>query len=275
MKTGIPMIAIAVIGIGSLLVAEVTDDKVPGAIDQQDYPDSINACGPAAVLNLLRFSGQAHAEVFESLVGRDDGVKMRFFVDRYLRSRDSTVYPSAKRWGVHGVAAEDLLAGLNDLLEEGGREKLKGNYLDRRNDETEEAHLARVQRLLRASLDNGVTPILSLRSYLVREREEEAGWETGVHHNVVVTRVPEGASSVGFEIEAIDPYGGRSVEIFIHREGNGQSFLALKGTLDEGNWLRGRPFLQVVAPDVPTVRPRDLEWSQRYIVVANYLIGEF
>jgi len=31
----------------------------------------------------------------------------------------------------------------------------------------------------------------------------------------------------------------------------------------------------VLAPGVPTLRPANLEWHERYLVVANYLIGRF
>ena len=65
------------------------------------------------------------------------------------------------------------------------------------------------------------------------------------------------------------------MDLFVHREANGQLFMALRGTQDSGDWLTGLPFLQVLAPDVPSLRPQNLEWSERYLVTANYLIGDF
>ncbi|HRQ88670.1 MAG TPA: hypothetical protein PLA50_07720, partial [Bacteroidia bacterium] len=59
----------------------------PVAVDQRDYPDSANGCGPASILNLLRFGNGDLVSVERSLVGGTDGVKMRFLVDRYFRHR--------------------------------------------------------------------------------------------------------------------------------------------------------------------------------------------
>lgn len=261
------------------LFLETTAAELPkyrGITDQRRYPDSINSCAPASVLNLLKFSSEPYRKAYRALVGSDDGVRMRFLVDRYFRDRPSEVYPNLNRWGVHGIQSADLVAGLNEFLEDEGARKLKALYLDRREGETESAHLLRLHDLLSASIGNGVMPILSLRSFLVREREgREAGWESGAHHNVVVVEVTGKPNSIGFQVIALDPYKGRQVEILVHREANRQAFLALKGIEESNLWLEGTPFLQVLAPEVPTVRPSNLKWSERYIVVANFLIGDF
>jgi hypothetical protein len=250
--------------------------KYRGITDQRRFPDSINSCAPASVLNLLKFSREEYRDVYKSLVGSDDGIRMRFVVDRYFRSRPSVVYPKLNRWGVHGIQSEDLVVGLNEMFKDEGARELKGLYLDRREGENEDAHLLRVHDLLTASIGNGVTPILSLRSFVVRKREgKEAGWETGAHHNVVVVEVKGKPNSIGFEVIALDPYQGRQVEILIHREANKQQFLALKGIEESDLWLEGTPFLQILAPKVPTVRPGNLKWSERYLVVANFVIGDF
>ncbi|MCB1203119.1 MAG: hypothetical protein KDN18_02585 [Verrucomicrobiae bacterium] len=253
------------------------DAPVP-ATDQRDYLDSPNGCAPATVLNLLKFGGTGYRPVLEGLIGSSDGVKMRFLVDRYFRLRKSTIHPAEQRWGVHGIACEDLTAGLNELLAEHGAPALSARYLDREEGETEADHLTRVCRLISRSLAEETPPILNLRSFVVKRREEngnEPKWETGASHYVLVTALRGTPSETGSELEVIDPWKGRRTVIYLHREANGRDFLALKGTLTNGTWRDDRPFLQVLAPDVASVRPANVEWSDRYLLVANHLIGRF
>tara|TARA_R110000850_G_scaffold6593_32_gene25533 strand:- start:413 stop:1234 length:822 start_codon:yes stop_codon:yes gene_type:complete len=256
----------------------VPESPIAGIVDQRDYSDSINGCGPASILNLLKFSKSGYQEIYHGLVGSNDGVRMRFVVDRYFRNRRSVVHPDQKRWGPHGIQTADLVTGLNELLADGGEPRLKGQYLDREEGESAGKHLARSHDMIVASLKNGVMPVLSLRSYVVRNQDEGAispAWETSRHHNLVVTSVPRPPSSAGFEVIALDPWMGRAVELYFHIEGNAQAFRALKGVSETGEWLSGEPFLQVVAPESSSLQPLDLKWSERFIVVANFLIGDF
>ncbi|MEM9018211.1 MAG: hypothetical protein AAGC68_14450, partial [Verrucomicrobiota bacterium] len=100
------------------------------------------------------------------------------------------------------------------------------------------------------------------------------GWGTGRHHNVTLIGVPEETSDAGFQVEAIDPWKGKEITLFLYREGM-QAFRALKGVEPTGAWLRGMPFLLAVAPEVSSLIPGNLEWSDRLIVTANFLIGDF
>lgn len=246
-------------------------------VDQRDYPDSKNACGPASMLNSLKFSQPPYREIYKDLIGATDGVKMRFVVDRYFRHRDSIVYPGQKRWGVHGVATADMITGMNELLADQGAEPLSGSYLDRGEDEPSLDFVKRVRATMQRSLDNGVAPILSLRSYVVKRQEDpeqSPAWETAVHHNVVVTRVGEFQAESGFLITALDPWKGKEISIFLYREG-AQSFRAIKGVQPTGKWLDGRSFLMAAAPEAVTLVPVNLEWHERFIIVANFLIGDF
>jgi hypothetical protein len=251
-------------------------DLVP--FDQRDYPDSANGCAPATALNLLRFGGNTYAPVLNGLIGSTDGVKMRFLVDRYFRLRPSTLDPSQMRWGVHGIDCRDLVTGLNELLADHALVPLAGAYLDREPEEKERDHLARIFDLIRRSLAEETPPMLNLRTFLVKSREENGGepeWETGVSHYVLVTGIHGEPSDTGGELEVIDPWQGRRTVIYLHREPNGRDFRALKGSETSGEWLAGRPFLQVLAPGVPTMRPANLDWHERYLVIANHLIGRF
>ena len=259
----------------SFLAAE---DPAPIPTDQRDFADSVNGCAPATILNLLKFSAPEFRAAYHGLLGADDGVKMRYVVDRYFKNRASVAYPGQKRWGLHGIESMDLASGLNELLAESGVEELNAMYLDREEDESEADHLLRCRNLFSDSIREGVLPMLSLRSFVVKHREEnpnEPVWETGVHHYVLVKAVRGENSEVGFDLEVIDPWRGKVTVVHVHREAHGQAFRALRGVEETGVWLDGKPFLQVLAHDLPSLRPRNLEWSERFVVVANFLVGRF
>lgn len=271
----LPLVILCILLLGTLSPG---GEPVPDPADQRDFTDSANGCAPATILNLLKFSAPEYGAAYDALVGADESVKMRFVVDRYFKNRPSMTYPGRKRWGLHGVDSIDLVFGLNELLAESGLEKLKGTYLDREEDESEADHLTRCRTLIKDSIQRGVMPLLSLRSFVVKRREENAGepaWETGIHHYVLVTGVREGDSAFGFELDVIDPWRGKRTVIYVHREPHGQGFRALRGVEETGAWLDGKPFLQILAPEVSSLRPKDLEWSERFIIVANFLAGRF
>jgi hypothetical protein len=265
--------------LGSLILAalptQAEDRRVP--TDQRDYTDSINGCAPASVLNLLKFSdpGSGYAAVYDSLIGTGESVKMRYLVDRYFKGRASGTYPGRKRWGIHGVDCSDLVLGLNEMLGEKDLRPLNGAYLDRGPGENGAEHLRRCREQIESSLRDGVTPLLSLRSFVVKrrgKRENEPAWESAVHHYVLVTGLHDSGSPFGLDLEIIDPWQGRHTRIHLHRESHGQVFRALRGVEESGEWLAGTPFLQVLAPEVETLRPGDLKWHERFIVIANFLI---
>lgn len=268
------LVATFLLGLCGLEWGVSQDDTI---VDQRDYADSNNACGPASILNCLKFSRPEYREIYGSLLGSNDGVKIRFVVDRYFRHRDSVVYPGQKRWGIHGVATADLVTGLNELLQDHESGALAGAYLDRAEGEPSLEFAKRVHRMMAKSLEREVAPILSLRAFYVRRQEEKNGgpaWETGPHHNVVVTNVGDFEANSGFLATALDPWEGREIAIYLYREG-AQSFRALKGVEPSGEWLDGRSFLVAAAPEATTLQPRLLEWHERFIIVANFLIGDF
>lgn len=274
---GFPLHRIAALVILCLPALQAQTEP-PRGVDQRDYPDSVNGCGPAAALTLLRQSRPEHRAVAASLVGSSDGVRMRYFTDRFLKGKPSIDHPGQTRWGVHGVGDHDLAAGLNELLAEHEQAPLNLSWLDRLENESAATHLRRVESLIAASLKNGVTPILGLRSYVVRHRERrdyEPHWEIGAFHFVVVTGLPKSPLEETIAAALLDPLGGRPTQILLHRETNGQNHNALRGTEANGAWLSGRPFLQVLAPDVLSMAPRDLKESDRIIVTAASLIGDF
>ena len=251
-------------------------------VNQRSYQGSANACGPCSLLHAVRF-GDAELQAFykTKMVGGDNSSsRLRYIVDRYFKTKPSLVIPNVSRFGVHGVEVEDFAQSCNDLLTEAKLEDVTGSYLDRQKSETDTEMLDRIHGWMLGSIERGFPPVLSVRSYVVRSRTENnkaPAFEMGGHHFVTVSSVPSDLDpkAIGFEIEVIDSVGAKQHRIHIHAEPNQQDFRALKGTVTQGVWLSGRPFLLATAPELGAVQPRTLKWSERYIVVVNYLVGRF
>gem|GEM_PF-428334 len=254
----------------------------PLIIDQHIYPDSRNACGPASIFNLLQFGPESYQKARLSLVGANETTRFRFLIERYFKSQKSVINPRVKRWSASGLLSADLAGGLNDLLEANKIPPLESSYLDKKEGESDALFLKRIHQWMNRSVSRGVPPILSLKSYMVRRRKEnnfQPGWEVERHHYVVVTSLPKKLMSAppsrGFEAIVIDSNGAIQRPVFIHLESNAQAFRALKGDDLDDQWLDGRPFLLVEASQIRAMRPADMKWSDRFIVVANFLIGDF
>ncbi len=248
-------------------------------VNQRDFPDSINGCGPASILNMLTFGKPELQAAGGKVMGQNDATRMRFIVDRYFQNRKSVVYPGRQRWGVHGVPSADLAVGVNELLEESGVAALKASYLNRKTGEENSKFQQRVYGWMERSIQNGVPPILSLRSYVVRQREnsDQPGWETPGQHFITLTGISKDAGdrTEGFSAMVIDSAGGKQTRIHLFVEPNGQPFRAMMGVIEENHWLDGQPFLLVIAPDIRGMKPADLKWSERFLIVADFLIGDF
>ena len=250
-------------------------------IDQFIYQESKVACGPCSMFHAAKFGDdELKAHFKDRVLGRDDSMKVKFLVDRYFRNRGSVVNKGRSRFGVHGVMTADLKNACNEFLKEGELDEIDSASLDREFGESDLDHLKRVHEMMSDSLKRGFPPILSIRSFVVKHREEKKmkpAWELGHSHYVVVSSVPSQLKrdAQGFLATVIDSNGGKISSLWIHSEPNGQAFSALKGDNSEGPWLSGRPFLLINSKEMRAVRPRTLKWSDRYIVVANLLIGRF
>jgi len=258
----------------------ITDPSL--IVNQHLYADSINACGPASIFNLLKFGPKPFQAACQSLLGSDDSVRLRFLIERYFKNRRSVVFRGEQRWGVHGVTSADLVKGLNELLRDNKIPPLNASSLDREKGESDVEFLTRIHRWMSRSTARGVPPILSLRSYAVRrraERNSDPAWEPVRHHFVVVSSLTKQLAApghpIGFEASVLDPNGAGQREVFIHLSSKLQPFRAMKGAGPGSRWLGGRPFLLVEAPEIASLRSADLRWSDRFLIVANFLIGDF
>lgn len=248
-------------------------------VDQRDHPDSINGCGPASILNLLELGGESYSSARNGVMGKSDAVRLRYLTEHLFENRRSAEMPGRMRWGPHGVVCRDFAAGLNELLAESDLPELRSAFLDREEGEVDAGFRERIRGWLETSLEHGTPPVLALRSQSARrgEKKKEPAWQVHRQHFVVIASVEseEESGSTGFRAMALEPNGGRLVELYLFNEPNGQPFRALRGSEDRGEWLGGRPFLQVLAPGVPSLRPANLEWSERFLVTAHFLMGDF
>ena len=244
----------------------------------------MKACGPAAVMNAVRFSKGKEVEIFSQLVGARDTMRLRFLIDRWFAGRDSLVAIGTKRYGPHGCYSPDLLAGFNEMLREHRQQPVAGKFLDRAWSEREGEQVAesdadyvrRVHELLADSLRDGLPPVISLRSYVARKHQgpsSDIRWGPARAHFVVVTSVPKklAAHDLGFRFEYVDPNGGKTGSAWVFAEQH-LSFRAFRGSNGAGDWLNGKPFLLVVAPSIVSLQPKKAEWSDRTIVTLDYAV---
>ncbi|MCF6314430.1 MAG: hypothetical protein L3J39_18420 [Verrucomicrobiales bacterium] len=257
---------------------EVDESRV---VKQQLYQDSRRACGPTALINVLRSGTPKMQAAYDSLLGGSESKRLRFVIDRYFKNKTSGVFPRSKRFGHQGVFAADLCAAFNDLLKDHEMQPVTRLELDRREGEGDEDFLARVHGSLRRSLSEGVPPIIQLRSYTASREKEGDGWvqwEASKNHFVVVTRVPAKLrkQDSGFVFDAIDPNRGVLVSGYVYAERH-LPYRASKvnSKTGEEQWLSGRPFLLVKAPGVVSLQPKKATWEDRVIVTLSEAIGRF
>jgi len=247
-------------------------------IDQNvDRVYKTRACGPTAVLNALRFATGREQGIYSTLIGGDDATRLRYLIDRWYAGRSSSVVAGVKRFDTHGCYVEDLAAGFNELLAENKLPDAKSVFLDRRPPEkSDREFLKRIHGSFANSLRNGLPPIVSLRSFVARKHYGESDtsrWGIARHHFVVVTSVPEklAENDLGFRFEYIDPFGGSTGSAFAYAEQH-MTFRAFKGSNGIGEWLRGTPFLLVVAPGIESLQPLNADWPDRVIITLNHAI---
>ncbi len=277
------------IQIGS--AGETVRIEITEKIDQNTYPKSLNACGPTCMLMQFQNGTPEMQAAHGKLIGSDSAKRINYLIERHFKKKRSVISPELYRWGINGVLTRDMEAAADDWMEENGLDRLdlSGSWLDRENVKEKDSEMVRrIHRMMKRSLEAGVPPILSLKSFVAREKLNKPGemeWRIGQHHYVLITEVPDSlirgdevtktVSSQGFKLGIIDPNGGMESEIFVFHDSNGQPFTAQKGNGTQGKWISGKPFLQVAAPTVPTLKPANLKWSERVVTIANHLMGKF
>ncbi len=171
-----------------------------------------NACGPAALLNALRFGGPGEQRAATALAGANDKESL-LRVIREVGMRPSDHMPGRARWGGNGVSVADL----QDM----GNEMMKGQYLlpvraevlFRGPSATPDQLLRHVHRQFDESLAKGFPPILSLRRYVLRRQpgSERPQWIVIESHFVTLASLPRKLDGGARELAVsyLDPWGGK------------------------------------------------------------------
>ncbi len=213
-----------------------------------------NACGPAALLNSMRFADTKWRKPIERFEGETDRAQLMFVIRRY-GMRPSPHLGGRPRWNHRGVNLLDLTDIANEVTSPHGLPKLRHEVLSTGTAEDPVRQLARTHRLITRSMAKGFPPLLSVRRFVMRD----GTWVVVDAHFITLTGVPRrlqrGAES--FAIQYIDPWGAA------HREGRIQL-----GNDDSA----GFPIADLPMANVGKSRLRDGEAT---FLAASAVIGSF
>lgn len=193
---------------------EIREAPNAGAVAVDQLCVSGNACGPAALLNALRFGNGDWQRAANAVAGANDKERI-LRVIREIGMRPSKQIPGVTRWSRRGV-------GLSDLRDMGD-EMTIGQYLPQLREEvffinpreTPEQLLRRVHQRMETSLAKGLPPVVSLRRFkLGKSASPVADWVAVDAHFVTLTAIPRklDKQARGFDVGYIDPWGGRKCQ---------------------------------------------------------------
>lgn len=167
-----------------------------------------NACGPAALLNSLRFADVRWRKALASIDGETDRGQLLTIIRRH-GLRPSPHLGGRPRWSRRGMNVVDLTDIANEITAPRGLPAIRHEILIANTFETTSPsrYLARTHRHLEKSLARGLPPILSIRRFAMRGGE----WVVIDAHFVTVIEVPRRLprNAESFAITYIDPWGAR------------------------------------------------------------------
>lgn len=238
----------------------------PGAVPVDQWVIAGNACGPAALLNALRFGGPSWQRAAAGVLGETDRGKLSTII-RTWGLKPSASLPGRTRWGRDGVNVDDLRDIANDLGRPQLLPKMGSEVLVLRAGETPAKLLARTHARVAGSLRKGLPPVLSIRRIARVGGKAGAGWEVIQGHYVTVISAPVKlqAGAESFPVSYVDPWGGRRAEGRIAI--SSQAFLS--GDQAEGGVA---PCLEAAFPEAEVGRKR-VKAGQQTLVVASGVIG--
>lgn len=189
------------------------------------------ACGPCCLFNWLSHGNEELQGVVTELSdGKSPEQTVKHIIKKY-GYRKSATKRSGSRYGSHngGVGSVNLMIMAQEILQEHLDEppELRGEYLQRHEDESSEAHLKRIAGWFSKSIQSGVPVLFYVRSYKLTKKRSEPTMVFG--HHVVITsidkkleRPKDGIART--RIKIIDPSGGRVYRGFLSVAG--QEFTA-------------------------------------------------
>jgi len=164
-----------------------------------------NACGPAALLNSLRFSDARWRKSLAAIDGETDRGQLLTIIRRH-GLRPSPHLGGRQRWTRHGMNVVDLTDVANEIVSRFDLPEVRHQVLIANSVESPSGQLARTHRYLETSLARGLPPILSVRRYAFRD----GAWTAIDAHFVTVTEAPRRLprNAEVFQITYIDPWDG-------------------------------------------------------------------
>jgi hypothetical protein len=280
MRSGWSVVAVAVLACAAGVGGTTTESAAGSAAAARDRPivrqDAIGAysCGFCALYHSLAWGGKELAAAATKLAGKSDADKVEQLIARY-GAKPSEAYGAkrARYVASSGITWSDLGVATGELFADAGLGKVVSGYLDRQQDELHPAQARRIHRLLADSLAAGMPPLLSIRSFSVREVDGKKQWQSVLGHWVTVVDVqPElGDGEQGFRLGFVDSETGRLQWGYAFADDT-RWFKAVKGDAEKWEWLADSPFLVLAAPK-PGLATGDEPWSTRTVVTLNYAIG--
>jgi hypothetical protein len=220
---------------------------------------SVNACGPAALLNAFSAGSEPWQKVAEAVPGKSDRERLAYVIKRYAL-HPSKHFRDQRRWSRRGgIGAADLADMATEMAAVGGKLAAirSESLVDTKNSPA--SLLRRLHRRLAISLKRGLPPILVLKRMARPKSGAATAWTMVEGHYVVVTsmpaHLPRGATS--FDIDCIDPNGGQRRHATVHTSSD-----------------PAIPWLVIDCPGTP-VGQRRLRSGQISHLSASAVIGRF
>ncbi len=273
--------ALALGGFGMTSIAAPAQSPIPApaaaglehesVVSQADVGE--HASGPCALLNALKFGGDAERAAAANVPGGDDPARVRTLIAAY-GSGPSEKYPDRKRFEAgRGCDSHELLEIALDACRSLALKPVAGAWFDREPKESSPDQLGRIHGLLRRSLDAGFPPIVLLGSNMAATDPSDAdiwSWQRVDEHWAAVVDLPEklDPGTLGFPVRLADSSTGKIEEGYFYAE-QFHSFSGLKGSDRASTWVMGRPYLLAVTPFLP-LGVQKAPWFVRTTITLEY-----
>lgn len=256
----------AALALGSCApVGEPQVRRADSAVDAREVNQLVvagNACGPAALLNSLRFGDAKWRKALPAIDGETDRGQLLTIIRRH-GLRPSPHLGGRPRWGRRGINVVDLTDIANEIASPSGLPEVRHEILVANSVESPARQLKRTHRHLESSLANGLPPLLSIRRFALRRKPGGAvEWTVIDSHMVTIIesphRLPRNATE--FNVGYIDPWGGQR-----HH-----------GEIRVANGVSGAvsPFLEARFPSANVSKHRVLP-GERTTLVVSAVIGRW
>lgn len=245
-------------------------------IDQMWLSDM--ACGPAAVLNSMRFGPPEYQQLFDELPG-NTGLEKLDYVVRVFGSKPSDDYESGTRIrSLGGMSADDLKHFYMDLLK-GNKAipTISGVYLDRLKFESDQHFVWRIHKFLTQSIKKGVPPIIHVWAVAPDFSGIKPLWGGIASHFITINLIQDQLDNeeLGFYFKYIDPNGGTLRSGYLYAENRFSP--GIKGNDEKFEWIKNppSPFLSASVPSLFMPGMGKFPLFGRIVINVHYAIGVF